>query len=185
VNCRQGVLAAARNDFRTPTASEVQFWVSVADSKGDSKEQALQMTVASAPAANPPASNRRHRVRRRRILRRRARETRSRRCSTAGVGQFGQDRQTLWTARHHRAMEFRSGWRRGLVASMSGDAAEFNVGGWTPYSDALWNNHLIGPGSSQGCRTGTRRRYLRCTILLTTFIFTGQSGAGAGVGVRY
>jgi hypothetical protein len=33
--------------------------------------------------------------------------------------------------------------------SMSGNAAEFNVGGSTPYSDALFNNHLIGPGSSQ------------------------------------
>jgi Putative Ig domain len=33
--------------------------------------------------------------------------------------------------------------------SMSGNAAQFNVGGSTPYSDALFNNHLIGPGSSQ------------------------------------
>jgi hypothetical protein len=34
--------------------------------------------------------------------------------------------------------------------SMSGSATEFNIGGTTPYSDALWNNHLIGPLSSQG-----------------------------------
>jgi len=34
--------------------------------------------------------------------------------------------------------------------SISGAASEFNVGGTTPYSDALFNNHLIGPGSSQG-----------------------------------
>jgi hypothetical protein len=34
--------------------------------------------------------------------------------------------------------------------SLSGSAAEFNVGGTAPYSDALWNNHLIGPLSSQG-----------------------------------
>jgi Putative Ig domain len=34
--------------------------------------------------------------------------------------------------------------------SMSGQASEFNVGGSVPYSDALWNNHLIGPSSSQG-----------------------------------
>ncbi len=34
--------------------------------------------------------------------------------------------------------------------SMSGSATIFNVGGSTPYSDALWNNHLIGPLSSQG-----------------------------------
>jgi len=34
--------------------------------------------------------------------------------------------------------------------SMSGEASEFNVGGSTPYTDALWNNHLIGDLSSQG-----------------------------------
>jgi Putative Ig domain/Immunoglobulin I-set domain len=34
--------------------------------------------------------------------------------------------------------------------SMSGNASEFNVGGSKPYSDALWNNHMIGPSSSQG-----------------------------------
>ena len=33
---------------------------------------------------------------------------------------------------------------------MSGQASEFYVGGTTPFSDALWTNHLIGPGSSQG-----------------------------------
>ena len=33
---------------------------------------------------------------------------------------------------------------------MSGHATIFNVGGSTPYSDALWNNHLIGNMSSQG-----------------------------------
>ncbi len=34
--------------------------------------------------------------------------------------------------------------------SLSGSATIFNVGGSTPYSDALWNNHIIGPLSSQG-----------------------------------
>ena len=34
--------------------------------------------------------------------------------------------------------------------SESGRATVFWLGGSTPYSDALWNNHLIGPGSSQG-----------------------------------
>jgi hypothetical protein len=34
--------------------------------------------------------------------------------------------------------------------SISGAATIFYVGGTTPYSDALWNNHLIGPLSSQG-----------------------------------
>ena len=34
--------------------------------------------------------------------------------------------------------------------SQSGSATQFNLGGSTPYSDALWNNHVIGPLSSQG-----------------------------------
>lgn len=34
--------------------------------------------------------------------------------------------------------------------ALSGDDAVFNVGGSKAYSDALFNNHLIGPASSQG-----------------------------------
>jgi hypothetical protein len=34
--------------------------------------------------------------------------------------------------------------------SISGDGAQFYLGGGTPYSDALFNNHLIGDLSSQG-----------------------------------
>ncbi len=38
--------------------------------------------------------------------------------------------------------------------SKSGAATQFNLGGSTPYSDGLWNNHLIGPLSSQGTFDG-------------------------------
>ena len=34
--------------------------------------------------------------------------------------------------------------------SISGNATEYNLGGGTPFTDALFNNHLIGPSSSQG-----------------------------------
>jgi len=34
--------------------------------------------------------------------------------------------------------------------SMSGNSTRFSLGGTTPYSDVLFNNHLIGQGSSQG-----------------------------------
>ena len=34
--------------------------------------------------------------------------------------------------------------------SLSGSSAKFDIGGTTPYADALWNNHLIGHLSSQG-----------------------------------
>lgn len=41
--------------------------------------------------------------------------------------------------------------KQGITSpSMSKKAAEFNIGGKTAYSDALWNNHLIGDNSSQG-----------------------------------
>ena len=34
--------------------------------------------------------------------------------------------------------------------SLSGSSSEFSIGGTTQFSDVLWNNHLIGDGSSQG-----------------------------------
>jgi major membrane immunogen (membrane-anchored lipoprotein) len=34
--------------------------------------------------------------------------------------------------------------------SLDSKATKFNLGGTTPYADVLWNNHLIGDGSSQG-----------------------------------
>ena len=34
--------------------------------------------------------------------------------------------------------------------SLSGKAAKFTIAGTVPYADILWNNHLIGDGSSQG-----------------------------------
>jgi hypothetical protein len=34
--------------------------------------------------------------------------------------------------------------------SMDDKASKFSIGGTTPYADVLWNNHLIGDGSSQG-----------------------------------
>jgi len=33
--------------------------------------------------------------------------------------------------------------------SMDGKSAKFSIGGSTPYSDVLWNNHLIGDGTTQ------------------------------------
>ncbi len=38
--------------------------------------------------------------------------------------------------------------------SMSGHASEFDLGGSASFSDGLWNNHLIGPGSSQNMPDG-------------------------------
>ena len=38
--------------------------------------------------------------------------------------------------------------------SMDSKATKFFIGGTTPYADVLWNNHLIGDGSSQGMLDG-------------------------------
>jgi hypothetical protein len=40
--------------------------------------------------------------------------------------------------------------------SISGDSTEYDLGGTAGFSDALWNNHLIGPSSSQGMPDSNR-----------------------------
>jgi hypothetical protein len=70
---------------------------------------------------------------------------------SGGWGQFGQGPPNFVDC-SPSPCDGISFWMAQAVSSpsMSGNASEFNVGGWTPFSDALWNNHLIGPGSSQG-----------------------------------
>jgi hypothetical protein len=51
--------------------------------------------------------------------------------------------------------------------SLSGNATVFWIGGTNPYSDALWNNHLIGPYSSQGMFDPDRSK----TASLSTFTY--------------
>jgi hypothetical protein len=70
---------------------------------------------------------------------------------SGGWGQFGQGPPNFVDC-SPSPCDGISFWMAQAVSSpsISGNASEFNVGGWTPYSDALWNNHLIGPGSSQG-----------------------------------
>ncbi len=135
----------------TPSASgSFNFAVAVSDSQGGSKQQALAMTVVSAPASNPPApsptpsptapapgqssgpsfSNLQH---------------------AAGWGQFGQGPPKFVDCSPSPCDGISFWMNQGVKSpSISGQATEFNVGGSTPYSDALWNNHLIGPLSSQG-----------------------------------
>jgi hypothetical protein len=146
----------------TPTASgSFSFSISVVDAKGDSKEQGLRMTVAAAaapptsnppasnpPASNPPASN---------PPAQSSGTTFSNVQKSGGWGQFGQGPPKFVDCSPSPCDGISFWMAQGVVSpSMSGDAAEFNVGGSTPYSDALWNNHLIGPGSSQGMPDGDR-----------------------------
>jgi Putative Ig domain len=137
----------------TPTASgSFSFAVSVTDATGASKQQALQMTVANAGTTNAPTNP----------------------PTTTSAGQSG---GTSLTSLQHSGgwAQYGQQWpsyvdcspspcdgisfsmTQGISSpSLSGQATEFNVGGSVPFSDALWNNHLIGPGSSQGMPDGNR-----------------------------
>jgi hypothetical protein len=152
----------------TPTAAgNFNFGITVADSKGDSKQQSLQMSVAQPPAppappppspppANPPPSNPPP-----------SSPPPSNPAPSSGGGSSGNQLSNLQSS---------GGWSQygqgppifvdcspspcdGISFSMtqginspslSGNATAYWVGGITPYSDALWNNHLIGTSSSQG-----------------------------------
>ncbi len=153
----------------TPTASgSFNFSILVSDSQGLSKQQALQMSVANAPAPNPPAptptpsptppppttqtqsgntfSNLQH---------------------SGGWGQYGQGPPNFVDC-SPSPCDGISFWMNQAVQSpsISGQATEYNVGGSTPYSDALWNNHLIGQFSSQGLEDSNQ------TIVPTLHDFT-------------
>jgi hypothetical protein len=137
----------------TPTASgNFSFAVSVSDATGASKQQALQMTVANAGTTNGPSNP----------------------PTTTSTGQSGG--HSLTSLQHSGGWgEFGQQWpsyvdcspspcdgisfsmTQGVSSpSLSGQATEYYVGGSVPFSDALWNNHLIGPGSSQGMPDGNQ-----------------------------
>lgn len=149
----------------TPTAAgSFNFGVSVSDANGVSKQKSLQIAVAQAaaatapaPSAPPPASppppssppppappptN-----------------TTSSSSGTAlgnlqnaaGWGQYGQGPPNFVDCSPSPCNGISFSMTQGVSSpSLSGKATIYNVGGTTPYSDALWNNHLIGPYSSQG-----------------------------------
>jgi hypothetical protein len=146
----------------TPTASgKFSFGVSVSDSKGASRDQSLVVTVANATTASTPAptspppatpppntpsptaptspvassggtspSNLQH---------------------SGGWSQYGQGPPNFVDCSPSPCDGISFSMTQGVQSpSRSGHATTFNVGGSTPYSDALFSNHLIGPLSSQG-----------------------------------
>ncbi len=127
----------------TPTASgSFNFSVSVSDSTGASKEQTLALNVADAPTAptsptpTSPGSGG---------------TSLSNLQSSSGWGKYGQGPPNFVDCSPSPCDGISFSMTQGVQSpSMSGNATEFNVGGSTPYSDALFNNHLIGPLSSQG-----------------------------------
>jgi hypothetical protein len=122
----------------TPSASvDAKFSVSVSDASGNSQQQALQINVAGAgasPSPTLPSGNSFTAVQ-----------------HSGGWQNYAQvapnfvdcspspcDGITFWMGQNISS------------PSLSGEASGFSVGGSTPFGDALFTNHLIGPGSSQG-----------------------------------
>jgi hypothetical protein len=146
----------------TPTASgNFSFGVSVTDASGASEQQPLQIAVAQAAAAPPPAppspppsspsppsspppssptpsgST--------------SSGTLSNLQNGGGWGQYGQGPPNFVDCSPSPCDGIAFSMTQGSNSpSLSGNATIFNVGGTTPYSDALFNNHLIGVDSSQG-----------------------------------
>jgi len=117
----------------TPTATgSFSFTILVSDSVGTSKQQSLQITVASAPKTNPG-------------------NTFSNLQQSSGWGTYGLTPPSYATCSPSPCDGITYSISQEISSpSMSGDAAQFSLGGTTVYADALFNNHLIGDFSSQG-----------------------------------
>jgi hypothetical protein len=144
----------------TPSASgNFSFTISVVDSKGASQQKSLQIAVATSTASSGSGG--------------------SGSSGTGSGGSSGSGSASAGSATSGESsfssLQHSGGWAQygqrgpGYVdcspspcngisfsmtqnvssPSLSGDASEFNVGGSGSFGDALFNNHLIGPGSSQ------------------------------------
>jgi hypothetical protein len=118
----------------TPTATgSFSFAILVSDSKGVSKQQSLQITVASAPQTTPPG------------------KVFSNLQQSGGWQGYGLMPPSYATCSPSPCDGINYSMSQGIsTPSMSGDSTQFNLGGTTLYADALFNNHLIGDFSSQG-----------------------------------
>jgi hypothetical protein len=135
----QGVLLSDHSGIisGTPsTSGSFSFAISVSDSKGRSKHQALQLTVSNSPA--PPSGQN-------------AGNSFSNVQHSGGWSQFGQGPPSFTDCSPSPCNGAAFSMTQGVSSpSMSGQASEFYVGGSIPYSDALSTNPLIGDFSSQG-----------------------------------
>jgi len=122
----------------TPTASgNFSFAMSVSDSKGISKQQPLQISVSSAAATGSGGSG--------------GGKSFSNLQRAGGWGQYGQGPPSFIDCSPSPCDGISFSMVQGVQSpSLSGQAAEFSLGGTAVYTDGLWNNHLVGPFSSQG-----------------------------------
>lgn len=108
------------------------FAISVSDSSGLSKQQPLQIQVSSTSSGGGGNSF-------------------SNLQNSGGWAGYGQGPPSFVDCSPSPCDGITYSMVQGIQApSMSGQAAQYNLGGTAVYSDALFNNHLIGDGSSQG-----------------------------------
>lgn len=120
------------------TGGTSNFAISVSDAAGASQQQSFKITVANAPAPTPaaPASQE---------------PSFSSVQKSGGWSSFGQQGPNYVDCSPSPCDNITFWMGQGISSpSMSGDASGFSVGGTVPFSDALFTNHLIGTGSSQG-----------------------------------
>jgi len=119
----------------TPTVpGNFPFSISVSDSKGLSKQQSLEITVSKTVTGNTSQKN-----------------SFSNLQQSAGWASYGQGPPDFVDCSPSPCDGITFAMKQGINSpSMSGSAMQFNLGGTTVYTDALFNNHLIGAFSSQG-----------------------------------
>jgi hypothetical protein len=113
------------------TAGGFNFAVSVSDSKGLSKKQSLQVTVSNTTQTQGHSfSNLQH---------------------SNGWSAYGQGPPTFIDCSPSPCDGITFSMDQGIATfSRSGAATQYTLGGTAVYTDALFNNHLIGDLSSQG-----------------------------------
>jgi Putative Ig domain len=119
----------------TPTAvGNFVFSISATDSKGLSGKQSLQITVANPSTGTPSPGN-----------------SFSSLQQSAGWASYGQGPPDFVDCSPSPCDGIAFSMSQAVGSpSLSGSAAQFNLGGTADYTDALFNNHLIGAFSSQG-----------------------------------
>jgi Putative Ig domain len=130
-----GVLLSATTGAISGTPSSTgsfSFAVSVTDSTGQSGQQPLQIAVSASPVTSSANtfSNLQH---------------------SGGWGSYGQGPPDFVDCSPSPCDGITFSMAQGISSpSLSGEATQYNLGGTAVYTDALFNNHLIGALSSQG-----------------------------------
>ncbi len=121
----------------TPSASgSFPFGVSVTDAKGLSNQQSFEMTVGSSGSNNRGTN---------------PGQSFSNLQQSSGWASYGQGPPDFIDCSPSPCDGISFSMKQGVASpSLSGASTQFNLGGTAVYTDALYNNHLIGAFSSQG-----------------------------------